>query len=186
MNITDGYLELFIGPMFSGKTTTLINIYNKCIKQNIPVLVINHLDDTRYSNTLLSSHDKIMIPCVQSNTINYIINNYVMSNYSVILINEAQFFPDLYHNIISLLDKNKHIYIFGLDGDYKRNTFGRILDLIPYCDKVTKLTTICSLCGKHAIFTHRITDSTTQVLIGSAHEYIPLCRQCYNRCNTNM
>jgi hypothetical protein len=38
--------------------------------------------------------------------------------------------------------------------------FGNILDLIPYCDKVTKLTSLCSICknGTLAIFSLRITD----------------------------
>lgn len=59
-----GYLEIILGPMFSGKTTKLINIYKKNKFSNIPVLVINYKDDNRYSDDMLSTHDKIMIPCI--------------------------------------------------------------------------------------------------------------------------
>ena len=37
----EGYLELILGPMFSGKTSTLKKIYDQCIYCNIPVMVIS-------------------------------------------------------------------------------------------------------------------------------------------------
>ena len=54
-----GYLELIIGPMFSGKTSRLVEIYNQCKFCNIKVSVINHSIDNRYDDNLLSTHDKI-------------------------------------------------------------------------------------------------------------------------------
>ena len=65
-----GYLELIFGPMFSGKTSTLKKIYDQCMYCNIPVMVINYSADKRYSNEdVMSTHDKIMIPCIMVNTI---------------------------------------------------------------------------------------------------------------------
>ena len=61
-----GYLELFIGPMFSGKTSKLLEIYKQSMFCNIPIIVINHSADIRYHDTHLSTHDKTMIPCVQT------------------------------------------------------------------------------------------------------------------------
>ena len=48
-----GYLELIFGPMFSGKTTRLIQHYKayKFIEKR--VVVINYSLDTRYSETAL-------------------------------------------------------------------------------------------------------------------------------------
>ena len=75
---------------------------------------------------------------------------------------------------------NKIVYICGLDGDFKRNRFGKILELIPYCDKIVKLQSLCSICknGNPAIFSYRITEESSQIVIGSDN-YIPLCRACY-------
>ena len=39
---TSGYLEIIIGPMFSGKTTTLLNIAHNHWLKNRKVIVINH------------------------------------------------------------------------------------------------------------------------------------------------
>ena len=106
----------------------------------------------------------------------------VIANYTHILINEGQFFEDIYKTTMILVEKfKKHVTICGLDGDFKRVKFGKILDLIPFCDKVVKLSALCD-CGHPAIFSHRITNETSQIVIGSSN-YKPLCRKCYNQHN---
>jgi thymidine kinase len=99
----------------------------------------------------------------------------------VILINEGQFFPDLEEFVKKILLNDKKVYICGLDGDFERKKFGQILDLIPLCDKVTKLTSLCSICknGTPGIFSKRITSEKEQTVVGSDN-YIPVCRKCYN------
>jgi thymidine kinase len=173
-----GYLEIFIGPMFSGKTSKIIELYKQYSFCNIPLAVINHSIDTRYDDTMLSTHDKIMIPCIQTITLSSIVNN--MDNVDVILINEGQFFDDLYDFVVDMLKFNKKIYVSGLDGDFERKKFGQILDLIPLCDKVTKMTSLCGLCkdGTSGVFSMRLTNEKEQTLIGSTN-YIPVCRYCY-------
>ena len=192
-----GYLELILGPMFSGKTTRLIDVYKKYTYIGKKVVTLNYYEDTRYDQTMLSTHDKIMIPCIQTSRISDVWNNKIINeingeiingeirNADVILINEGQFFEDLYECVIDMVENhNKIVYICGLDGDFKRNRFGKILDLIPYCDKIVKLHSLCSICknGKSAIFSHRLTDESSQVVIGATN-YIPLCRTCYNKSN---
>jgi len=194
---SQGYLELFIGPMFSGKTSKLLEIYKQNIFCNIPIIVINHSADKRYHETELSTHDKIMIPCVQTTDLLTLWNYTALDvpiddelsrchihfrQAKVVLINEGQFFSDLYPCVMKLLKEKKKIYICGLDGDFERKRFGTILDLIPLCDKVTKMTSLCGNCrnGTLAIFSRRITTETTQFLIGSDN-YIPVCRDCYDK-----
>jgi thymidine kinase len=185
-----GYLELIIGPMFSGKTSKLLDIYKQCKFCNIPVSIVNHSLDKRYHDTMLSSHDKNMAPCMQSSELNELwsLTNKVLDQpeqnqlktSDIILINEGQFFPDLYEVVVDMLKHNKKIYISGLDGDFERKKFGDILDLIPLCDKVTKLTSLCSLCkdGTPGIFSMRLTKEKQQTIVGSEN-YIPVCRKCY-------
>ena len=81
--------------------------------------------------------------------------------------------------------KNKIVYIFGLSGDYKREKFGQVLDLIPLADNITQLKSICNNCKlvKDAPFTLRITDKKNQVSVGGKNEYIAVCRDCW--LNTN-
>jgi thymidine kinase len=190
-----GYLELIIGPMFSGKTSKLLEIYKQCLFCDISVAVINHSIDNRYDETMLSTHDKRMIPCIQTKNLQEIWNNIDLEvpfttlaedhlklrRADVILINEGQFFDDLYVVVEEMLNNNKTVYVAGLDGDFERKKFGQILDLVPLCDKVTKLTSLCSQCknGTNAIFSMRLSTEKQQTLVGSSN-YLPVCRKCYN------
>jgi thymidine kinase len=192
-----GYLEIILGPMYSSKSTRLVEIYKQCKFCNISVSIINHTIDKRYHETMLSTHDKIMAPCIQANKLSEIWLNSgfdnqtvdndsytLLQNSDVILINEGQFFSDLYEVVVDMLNKNKKVYVCGLDGDFERKKFGNILDLIPLCDKVNKLTSLCSLCkdGTPGIFSMRLTTETEQTVVGSEN-YIPVCRKCYaNKC----
>lgn len=189
-----GSLKLFLGPMFSGKTSKLLEIYKQCSFCNIPVAVINHSSDNRYHESMLSTHDKIMIPCIQTQNLRDIWDDQSIEKpfnetsahhlkvrcAKVILINEGQFFPDLQDCVIDILKENKKVYIAGLDGDFERKKFGQILDLIPLCDEVTKLSSLCSMCknGAPGIFSLRLTKEKQQTLVGSDN-YIPVCRTCY-------
>jgi len=181
-NSSAGYLELILGPMFSGKTSRIVEIYKQCEFCNISVTVINHTIDNRYDDELLSTHDKVKIPCIKTERLSDVWIKVATSD--VILINEGQFFEDLYEVVVEMLKQNKKIYICGLDGDFERKKFGKILDLIPLCDKVTKLTSLCSLCknGTPGIFSMRLTHETDQTVVGSDN-YIPVCRKCYSNKN---
>jgi thymidine kinase len=196
-----GYLEIILGSMYSGKSTRLVEIYNQCKFCEIPVAVINHEIDVRYDDELMSTHDKIKIPCIKTHKLANIwkpdikgfsdkisLNlkdngNCLITKYSkVILINEGQFFEDLFEVVNDMVNHGKQVYVCGLDGDFERKKFGRILDLIPLCDKVCKLTSLCSLCknGTLGIFSMRLTNETEQTIVGS-NNYIPVCRSCYTK-----
>jgi thymidine kinase len=175
-----GYLEIILGPMFAGKTSKLIEIYNKNINDTV---AINYLDDKRYDNNKLSTHDKIMIDCIQAEKLFDINQHPDIINKKIILINEGQFFPDLIEFVTDMVEnKNKHVYICGLDADFQKNKFGNILDLIPICDTVRKLQGKCYDCHNKSIFSYRISSENDQIIIGSDN-YKPICRNCYKKLN---
>jgi thymidine kinase len=192
--LQSGYLEIILGSMYSGKTSRLVEIYKQYMFCNIPVCVINHSIDNRYDTELLSTHDQIKIPCIKTNKLFdvwfeytdlesiYLTDKFKVYLSNVILINEGQFFPDLEEFVKKLLANGKKVYVCGLDGDFERKKFGQILDLIPLCDKVTKLTSLCGICknGTLGIFSKRITCEQIQTVVGTDN-YIPVCRSCYDK-----
>lgn len=186
-NTDIAYLDIILGPMFSGKTSKLIEIYNYCLNHNIGIIAINHSLDTRYGKNVITSHDNKSIPCIQVKNLYDIFNNEEYCNKfseaKVVLINEGQFFEDLFDFVLYILEqKFKQIHICGLDGDFKRCKFGQMLDLIPHCDNVTKYKAICKNCslGELGLFTHRNSSEEGQISIGSEN-YESLCRYCYNK-----
>jgi thymidine kinase len=190
-----GYCEIIYGPMKSGKTSRLLQLYKQFKFCEIPVMVINHSIDKRYSDTLLSSHDKIMIPCINSLSLTDIVDinkeiiesgTYIneFNEASVILINEAQFFEDIVSWVTIAVEKyKKSVYVCGLNSDFRRKPFGNWLDLQLICNKVTQLQSWCGLCKKQeALFSHRLSNETDKIVIGSDN-YIPVCRKCWMTLN---
>jgi thymidine kinase len=179
-SIKYGSLHLIIGCMYAGKSTKLIEIYNDVLDNDKHATILTHSLENRYSINEISTHDQHKIPCVKYSSIELFIENEanIIETSDVILVDEAQFFEDLL-SILKLVEKyNKTVFVFGLDGDFKRNKFGKILDLIPLCDSIEKITATCK-CDNVAIFSNRTIHNETQILVGSTDAYEPLCRKCY-------
>lgn len=174
-------LTLIIGPMFAGKTCTLLNYERRFNITKTPYIIITHKSDNRYSKNNLTSHDG------NSSLKNIInteklcdINDEIFNLVSGIIIDEGQFFDDLESFCKTLLLLNKNIIVAGLSGDYRQEPFQNILNLIPKADKIIQLTSICSLCGKDAAFTKRVIESNERILVGSNECYQPRCNKCLN------
>ena len=183
MSYSNGYLKVILGSMFSGKTTELIRIYNRYKACDISACVINHSLDKRYHSSKLSSHNKQMIESINCVKLMDVLPIEIKKS-NIFIINEGQFFNDLTISVQYLLHHKKTVYVCGLDGDFKREKFGQMLDIIPLCDDVVKLKGICNRCKQDdAIFTHRTTvDNNHQILVGN-NIYKALCRKCYYSMN---
>jgi thymidine kinase len=105
------YLEIILGGMYAGKTSRLVEIYKQCQFCDIEVTVINHSIDNRYDNNLLSTHDKVKIPCIKTEFLMDLCckteDKVKLEISSVILINEGQFFSDLIEFVSKMLLNNK-------------------------------------------------------------------------------
>lgn len=181
-------LYITLGPMYSGKTTQLISNYNLINtslynKQIIIDYDFNNTDNNIIITSKLYNHDKKSVDCIKLHNFNDIYK-LDLNDINAIHINEAQFYDNLKNIVIDLLEnKNIDVYIYALDGNYKREKFGEVLDLIPYCDTVEKLNGKCSTkdCNNKSVFNHRTVDSDEQILenFDDDPSYITLCRNCY-------
>lgn len=192
--------------MYASKTTSLINKYNTFNKEQVVVLDYDtERENTVYVGDLVN-HNGSKIPCIKCSKLYDVLdiykkrgnfqlshefeplNNYALSkemnetrdallNAYHIMINEAQFYPDLIEFVKEFMGKymNKNIYVYGLDGDFKQEKIGQILDIIPLCDTIQKLKAICK-CGEPAIFSKRLSEEMDQYQPNA--QYIPICRKC--------
>ena len=195
-------LHITLGCMYASKTTTLME---KTKELELDTFVVLDYDTERKglcSDGILTNHQGVSIPCIKCSNLYDLLDIYKKENNfqfshefdfrddyiaspemyetrnkilksPIILINEAQFYPDLVEFVKEF--KSKTFYLYGLDGDFKQEKIGNMLDLIPLCDSVTKLTAICS-CSKPAIFSKRLSHETDQYQPNAT--YIPVCRNC--------
>lgn len=196
-----GTLYLRFGPMFSGKTTWLNMELTNLADTSFRCLKILHEDDKRPSvtsdsedgSTHNSSFTKISkgVSVVRTS----LLSNVDVTNYHVIGIDEAHFYPDLEAQVREWVEQGKHVRVVGLDGTAQMRKFGQdcgqILDLIPVAEDARKLSAKCEMCLRElqdnqykgnifAIqggFTRKTGgDPNIEKDVGGADKYMPVCR----------
>ncbi len=153
------------------------------------VFVVTNSMDTRYSDApAVVNHDRISIPAIAVNMLMPLTSHAEYGRSRLVVIEEAQFFPDLLEFVRRVVDTDKkHCVVVGLDGDAERRPFGQVLELVPYCDRVTKLTAMCKRCGDGtpALFTFAAGAAAAAAnaegvpCVGTDDLYVPLCRKHY-------
>ena len=181
-DVINSQLTLCIGPMFAGKTSFLLEKINEFNIEKKAYIVIKPNIDIRYNINKIVNHNGISYDCISLNRIDELDFNNCPD---IILIDEGQLFFDLYNSVKKLLRLGKQLYVAGLNGDYKMDLFGQIIDLMSIADNIIYKQAKCS-CGKYASFTARTINDNNLVLVGGADKYLPVCKQCYYQINKNI
>lgn len=179
-------LIVYTGGMFSGKTTRLIHFYNtfKTLKR----IIFKPYIDNRTNGEFINSHDD------NKKTPALIIKNAkdvytIGKNYSLVFIDEAQFFSpeDVFiKSVQKLLDNGTSVMASCLDLDYKREPFEISSKLMAMAAIVNKLKTTCSVCeNKEARYSYKLNqkENTERIQIGGKEFYKPVCLNCYLNLN---
>ena len=175
---SEGKIELILGPMFSGKSTRLIEIIRKYTYKAKKTIMIKYFADQRYSDkSEVVTHDLIKYDSIDCKNLRDSFN--IIKNYDVIGIDEGQFFPDLVEVCEELTLMKKTVIISALNGDFRMEPFPVISKIISKADKIKLLKAYCFNCHKDAKFSLRIVQSNETVLIGAGEAYKPACRECH-------
>lgn len=175
-------LNLVVGPMWAGKSSYILSKIRRYKAIGWDIYVITNSLDHRYGHYVISTHDNEQHSAVSVRSLLPLRNEEKYKQAKLIILEEAQFFQDLVSFVLKAVEEDgKHLIVVGLDGDSERKPFGDVLKLVPYCDSVEKITSLCSECGDGtpALFSYRCTESSEQVLVGAENVYKPLCRSHY-------
>lgn len=174
---------IFGGPMFSGKTSSLLMKLERFRHQNKKIIAFKPLVDERYSKDEIVTHMGLKYPahCVKNglDILNILAED--EETYHVVAVDEQFMLPGSSEVIIWLFKKGYHIVVSTLDLSYQGKPFAEVTKLLPYATKIVKCTSVCVICGKDAFYTHlKIqTDAEAEILIGGAEAYEPRCARCY-------
>ena len=184
--MSTGSLSVTVGCMFAGKSTLAVSTVRRWRSLDKNVLVLKHARDTRYGeNTSMFTHDTPIAPvdCQPVEVLMPVLEERSFQKAQVVVIEEAQFFPDLYDFCLAACDVHgKQVYVFGLDGMATREPFGQMCQLCPIADSFVKIGALCQMCkdGTKAAFTVALrTIPESGVLIGGGESYAAVCRRHY-------
>ena len=164
--------------MFSGKTEELIRRIKKVELADEKYIIFRPKIDSRNPENKIISHAKNEISASIISSPKEILDLSV--NYSVIGIDEAQFFDQSIVDVCNVLaNKGHRLIIAGLDMDYEGNPFGPMPNLMACAEDVMKVHAVCVETGNPAGYSYRKDSSDDLVLIGEKKEYKPLSREAF-------
>lgn len=175
-----GSIEVICGSMFSGKTEELIRRMKRAQFAKQKVEIFKPALDVRYSDVDIVSHDRNTIPSTPVDSSGNIL--LLATDVEVVGIDEAQFFDEGIVDVcVQLANSGVRVIVAGLDMDFLGHPFGAMPALMAIAEDVYKVHAICVRCGDLAYVSHRLVNSTKQILLGETAEYEPICRHCYEQ-----
>jgi thymidine kinase len=182
----EGWIEVVVGPMFSGKSEELIRRVKRALIAGQKVKVFKPRIDDRYHAGDVTSHDgkrAEAVPVRDSPEIRALLAQELPE---VVAFDEAQFFdPGLVQIALELAEKGIRVICAGLDMDFRAEPFGIMPELLTRAEYIEKLYAVCPVCGAPATRTQRLVNGLPAryddpiILVGASESYEPRCRKCH-------
>jgi thymidine kinase len=180
-----GWIEVVLGPMYSGKSEELIRRVRRAKIAKQKVQVFKPSVDNRYSKDDVVSHCGEKEEGIAVNDSSDILR-LLEDDTAVVAVDEAQFFDDGIIDVVTYIaDRNKRVICAGLDMDFRGEPFGPMPSLTAVAEFVDKIQAICMVCGNPATRTQRLINgkpanySDPIVLVGATESYEARCRKCH-------
>lgn len=172
------------GAMGSSKTAQALMTRFNYEEKGKKALMVKSSIDTRDGKGVVKSRIGLEYCCIDINTLQTKYDNESLTEYDVIIVDEAQFLTRSEVDLLVAIVDNLNIPVmcYGLLSDYRGEIFEGSSRLIVMADKITEIKTIC-WCGRKATFNARfnkeskIIKSGEQVIIGANDKYTSLCRK---------
>ena len=181
-----GHLSVIAGPMFAGKSSSLLQQVLWLEHNQKKTLVIKpHIDD-RYDPENIVTHDQLRHRCVSAIDLELVKDNYNIKpyNFNTVFIDEVQFFDpkETLWFVEEGLRSGVNFMCAGLDQDFRGVPFDTTARLMALAEKVEKITAHCTVCGQPATKTYRtVNNDNSRVLVGGAESYEPRCTEHWSR-----
>ena len=174
----DGWIEVIVGSMYSGKTEELIRRLRRAQIARQRVEIFKPVIDDRYARDAIVSHSEQRIPSRSVKTAQDVLR--FAHEAQVIGIDEGQFLgPELVRVCQRLARRGKRVIVAGLDQDYAGKPFDPMPQLLAIAEYITKTLAICMVCGAPANRTYRKKRKSGRVVVGGADLYEARCRRCW-------
>jgi thymidine kinase len=174
-----GWIEVVVGPMFSGKSEELIRRLRRAEIARQRVQIFKPVIDQRYAKNGIVSHSGLEIASELVQQGAEILDK-VAPRTEVVGVDEAQFLGDsVVEACVKLADLGKRVIVAGLDTDFMGRPFEPMPRLLAVAEEITKLLAICMHCGNPAVHTQRLFASEDLIVVGAGGMYEARCRRCF-------
>jgi thymidine kinase len=177
LNYDNPEFIIYTGPMFSSKTSKLLLTLEKFKHQNKKIIAFKPAIDDRYSENQIVTHMgwKYDSRIVKDHLDMLRILSEDPEDFNVVAVDEQFMIKGSADVLIWLFQKGFTIVVSTLDLSYSGTPFDEVSRIMPYATRIEKCTSVCTVCGKDAHYTHRIVQTDDEISVGGAESYEPRC-----------
>jgi len=170
-------LTVYVGPMFSSKTTKLLLALERFKHQHKQILVFKPSIDVRYSNSDVVSHSGWSHNAVTIKTGADVLEclSEIDTTPEVVAVDEAFMIPGIAEVLIWLYRTGIDVVVSTLDLSATAKPFSEVEKLMAWATNVEKCTAVCTECGRDAHYTHKKQVSGEEIEVGGSELYEPRC-----------
>ena len=176
-----GKLEVISGPMFAGKSSELLKRLLFLEHSGKNVLALKPCIDDRYDAKSIVTHNHLRHDALAVIDLELVKDNYTIMpyNFHTIFIDEVQFFDakETVWFVEEILRNGVNVVAAGLDQDSRGVPFETTARLLALSDEILKIRAFCSICGKDASKTQRLSRNKSRVAVGGSEDYEPRCHE---------
>lgn len=171
-------LTIVGGPMFSGKTTWIIDYVERLPQGSF--IVYKPDIDTRFGKDVCVTHHGRSYPAINLSTKKTMFTQ-LNNKITTIVIDELNFFSSsqLIAAIQEQRSQGRDVVGAGLLYDYKKQPFGATLPLSKIADSFIQLFARCDKCGNDAVHSYRKVAEKNQFFLGAKESYGACCEDCW-------
>tara|TARA_R110000751_G_scaffold80044_1_gene161359 strand:- start:604 stop:1188 length:585 start_codon:yes stop_codon:yes gene_type:complete len=166
---------MFVGPMFSGKTSRLLATIDRFQYQNKRVAVFKPQMDERYSKTEIVTHNgkKIDAQLVKDGFGIFEKISEIGDDIDVIAVDEAFMIDNISDALHYFFRKGKTIVVSSLQLSASGKVFEEVRDMMPWATKIEVCSAVCPVSGLDAYYTHKKFNSLNEITVGGSELYEP-------------
>lgn len=171
---------VFVGCMFSGKTSRMLSELDRYKYQKKKFVVFKPRIDDRYGVTEVTTHSgwKTSAICVKTGAdiLEYLAK--VDEEPAVVAVDEAFMIPGIAETLIWLYRNKFTVVVSSLEMSSSGKPFKELEKMLVWATKIEKCTAVCTVCGRDAHYTHKKIVGGDEIEIGGAETYEPRCYSC--------
>jgi len=174
------YFKVFTGPMFGGKTTSLLSAIERDVIRGLNVLSFKPKIDSRYNKSKITTHlgATVEAEVVQSGVDILSIVKDSKEKVDSVAIDELFMIPMAGAVALKLFREGINVYVSSLQlsSNPEPEAFEEMATILPWATEVNICPAICVTCGDDAYYTYKKGgDLKAAVEVGGAELYEPRC-----------
>lgn len=169
-------IRTFTGPMHSGKTEHMLDVYNKIYNKEC-IKVFKPLKDTRDFCMMKSKTYEQEVSAIGIERFEEILD-YIDAKTRTIFLDEVQLMKGNL-SVLSYLSiaEDMDVYLGGLNMTSEQDPFLLMPQVLAISDKVENIPASCYDCGREATLTYYEFEKSDAIKVGD-EGYFPLCARC--------